>query len=141
MLKAMEIPGLREEILRKTRLSFSLSGGPGGQNVNKVHTRVTAHLDLDSLKVLSEDQRARIREKLMGRINLRGELHLSVQRHRTQRANRRELIETMEFLILSSLRRTSPRRKTRPTGISKERRIAAKKRRSELKRQRRVIND
>ena len=141
MLKAMEIPGLREEILRKTRLSFSLSGGPGGQNVNKVHTRVTAHLDLDSLKVLSEDQRARIREKLMGRINFRGELHLSVQRHRTQRANRRELIETMEFLILSSLRRTSPRRKTRPTGISKERRLAAKKRRSELKRQRRVIND
>lgn len=132
---------MREEILQEVRLSFSLSGGPGGQNVNKVHTRVTGHLNLDSLPSLSDAQRARARQKLAGRINVDGDLYLSVQRHRTQRANREELYETLEALILASLKRTPPRRKTKPTKASRERRLSAKKKRSDRKQQRKFTGD
>ena len=137
----MDAQVLREQILREVQLTFTLSGGPGGQNVNKVHTRVTGRLDLDRLECLAPEQRERVRRRLPGRINAGGERYLSVQRHRTQRANREELIESLEGMILASLKRTPPRRKTKPTKASRERRLTAKKKRSDRKRERRFPLD
>ena len=66
----------------------SRSSGPGGQNVNKVSTRVTLLWDVDGSPSISDRQRALVRERLAGRINKEGVLRVIVQRHRTQLANR-----------------------------------------------------
>jgi len=71
-------------------LSFvtSRSGGPGGQNVNKLETRVTVRFDLAQSPSLSDEQRARIAERLATRVTRGGFLQVTSQRHRTQAANR-----------------------------------------------------
>lgn len=132
----MDIPGLTDELQSLTRLSFTLSGGPGGQNVNKVHTRVTGHLPLTTLTLLTPDQVDLVRSKLSSRINSEDELFLSVQRHRTQRTNRVELFINLEALILGALKKTPPRRRTKPTRASKERRLNSKKLKSRRKQDR-----
>jgi len=132
----MEISGLSQELETLTRLSFTLSGGPGGQNVNKVHTRVTGHLPLQALTLLTPDQVNLVRIKLNSRINSEDELFISVQRHRRQRANRAELYINLEALILGALKKTPPRRRTKPSRASKERRLNSKKIHSRRKQER-----
>ena len=73
-----------------TELVFNMSrsSGPGGQNVNKVNTRVTLLFDLEGSTSLSAEQRALVRQRLPGRISKEGVLRVVSQRHRTQLANR-----------------------------------------------------
>ena len=71
----------------------SRSAGPGGQNVNKVNTRVTLSLDLEASEALNEAQKAKVRERLATRINKSGVLSVSSQKERTQAANRRAATE------------------------------------------------
>ncbi len=68
--------------------TFSRSGGPGGQHVNKVSSRVTLWFDLENTSYLSETQKARLRDRLGGRINRDGKLHVSCQESRSQSSNR-----------------------------------------------------
>ncbi len=109
------------------------SGGPGGQNVNKVETKVTIEVDVDALP-LPEDRKARVREKLASRINREGVLRVTSQVARTQSDNRDRALARMEELLRESLVVQRPRRKTRvPKGV-KERRLEEKKKRGETKR-------
>ena len=77
-------------VLPERELSYrsSRSSGPGGQNVNKVETRVTLLFDISGSAVLDETQKELVRQRLATRINKKGVLRVVSQRHRTQNANR-----------------------------------------------------
>jgi ribosome-associated protein len=120
---------------------FSRSGGPGGQNVNKVSTKVTLLFDVAGSTSLTDDQRSRIEIRLSTRITKTGVLRVTSQKHRTQRANREAAVERFSELLREALRRKRPRRRTKPTRAAKERRIQEKKQRGELKRRRGAFLD
>jgi ribosome-associated protein len=111
----------------------SRSGGPGGQNVNKVSSRVTLRFDLQRSTALNPEQRDRIRAKLASRINKDGVLQVTSQLTRSQELNREEAIARFAELLRTALHEDKARVKTRKTRTSQEERLREKKRRTEVK--------
>ncbi len=116
------------------RFTYSRSSGPGGQNVNRVETRVTLLFDVLGSPSLSEGHKRRIASLLATRINKEGILRVVSQRHRTREANRRAARERFEELLAGALKRQRPRRKTRVPRQARRRRLEGKRRRGDLKR-------
>ena len=118
-------------------ITASRSSGPGGQNVNKVNTRVTLHFPVWSSKYLTNSQKARIVSRLKSRITKDGIFYLHAQGTRSQAANRVLLIDRFATLLREALKQPKPRKKTGVTKGVVEQRLKQKKERSELKKIRR----
>jgi ribosome-associated protein len=116
--------------------SFSHSSGSGGQNVNKLNTKVQAKLALSKITFFTDEELNRIRIYLKNRINRKDEIILQVQQERKQNINKEIAINRIINLLINSLKRKKKRIKTRPSKSSIERRLKFKKLRSIRKKQR-----
>ena len=122
----------------ETEITFtaSRSGGPGGQNVNKVSSRVTLLFDVAASRSLSEEQRRRILTKLATRINQDGVLRIVSQRTRSQDLNRADAVERFSDLLRRALTMARRRVKTAVPAAVRERRLEEKKKRTRIKQSR-----
>lgn len=111
----------------------SRSPGPGGQNVNKVNSRVTLWFDLAASSSVSDEQKNRIREQLTTRINKEGRLWVVAYAERSQHANKEEALRRFADLLNSALAKDKPRHKTKVPASSRRKRLNTKKHRSALK--------
>lgn len=117
----------------EVRFAASRSGGPGGQNVNKVSSKVTLSFHVAGSMALSEDQKRKISGTLATRINKDGILRIVSQRTRSQDMNRADTLERFSDLIRRALTPARPRIKTRATAAARERRLEEKKKRTSTK--------
>jgi ribosome-associated protein len=121
------------------RFTFSRSGGPGGQNVNRRETRVQLTFDVAASRALTDEQKrivlahVALRHLIVGA----GVVQVTAETHRTQRGNMDAAVERLHALIAAALKPRRSRVRTKPTRGSKERRLQEKKRRSETKSRRR----
>jgi len=124
--------------IREDELIFkaSRSSGPGGQNVNKVNTRITLLLDVANCESFSDVQKRRILSRLATRADKNGLVRVVSQRFRTQKANRRAAVERLQQLLAEALKTRPVRKKTKIPYAAKKRRLEEKRRRSLLKQQR-----
>ena len=115
--------------MRATRAS-----GPGGQNVNKVASKVDVRVDLDAIEGLTDPARERLRVLARHRLDAEGWLQVTSQVTRDQTRNLDDAREKVRNLVATALREPKRRRPSRPPAAARERRIEAKKRRGSVKR-------
>ena len=118
---------------RELRFQFSRSGGPGGQNVNKVATRVELLFDVNASKSLNEEQKRIVLWKLASRIDTEGILHVASQESRSQWKNREIVVDKFASLLRSALAVRKKRHATKPSRSANELRVKAKKTQSAKK--------
>ena len=127
--------------IRGSEISFRFmrSGGPGGQNVNKVSTRVELLFDVAHSASLSSDQREKVTAALAARIDRTGVLRIVVDESRSQWTNRTLALDRLAVLLAQALRPVRKRVPSAPTRASRQRREAGKKTRSRVKSRRRKV--
>jgi ribosome-associated protein len=132
---------LRQSIHNAALVSYSRSGGPGGQNVNKVNTKVMLRLPVTALAGLSEAEMGRLRETLRNRITEDDELVITASEERFQRTNQERAFSRLEALVAGGARLQKFRRPTKPSRASRENRLKAKRIHSLMKKDRRFPPD
>jgi ribosome-associated protein len=133
----VNIPDLSAEFQFLT----SRSSGPGGQNVNKVNSKVELRFDLQNSSLLTDDQKNILLVRLATKITSEGILSIVSQRGRSQLANKEDTIEKLYLLIAKALKPVKPRKNTKPTKGSIERRLTTKRIKAEIKQNRQKLED
>jgi len=112
-----------------SEISFrsSRSGGPGGQNVNKVESRVELIYDVKNSPSLTEEQQEKIANSLKNKIDARGILHLTSQRSRSQWENKEIVLKEFSKLLRIAVKTAKKRIRTHPSNAAKEKRLKEKK--------------
>jgi ribosome-associated protein len=123
--------------LDEFRWEYSRSGGPGGQNVNKVNSKVQLRWNPGASPSLPEPVRARLLALVGSRLTVEGDLLIASQTSRDQARNVDACLDKLRDLVVSAVKPPKVRRPTRPTRSSQIRRVEGKVRRSETKRTRR----
>ncbi|MGB7157562.1 MAG: alternative ribosome rescue aminoacyl-tRNA hydrolase ArfB [Tepidisphaeraceae bacterium] len=119
------------------RLQFARSGGPGGQNVNKLNTKAEIWIPIGAIRGMSDRAIARLRASLGRRLTQADEIHIVSESERRQEGNRQEVMDRLRELIVAAQFEPKRRRKTKPSAGAKRRRLESKKKRGEIKAQRR----
>jgi len=116
--------------------TFVRSGGPGGQNVNKVASKAVVRWNLAASPSVPEDVKARMRMQQRNRITTEGDLIITSQRYRDQERNKQDCLEKFRDIILQAFITPKPRKPSKPSHASRERRLQVKRRRSQVKKTR-----
>jgi ribosome-associated protein len=119
----------------------SRSGGPGGQNVNKVSTKVELRISISGTILFTETEKEIILLKLKNKVNKEGELIIVSQSERTQLLNKEAVTEKFYDLVSKALTIQKKRRATRPTSSSKLKRLESKQNRSHIKKLRKQTGE
>ena len=128
---------LRQSIRNASEASFSRSGGPGGQNVNKLNTKVTLRLRLTDIEGLSEAELERAKGLLANRVSSGGEIVISSDEERSQRTNLERAYFRLEALFTAAARLPKHRHPTKPSKAAREQRLHVKQLQSRKKESRR----
>jgi ribosome-associated protein len=127
--------------LAEFEITFARSGGPGGQNVNKVNSKAVLRWSVRNSPALPDAVRQRFLHKYAARLTNEGELLLTSQRYRDAPRNSQDCQEKLREMLLAVATPPKRRRATRPTKGSVERRLKAKRKQSAAKQGRRVRGD
>ena len=129
----MDLSLLRISLSEATRYTFARSGGPGGQNVNKVNTKVFASCDLSALTGLTPAEKALVISRLSPRLDADGLLTIAVDDERSQYRNREIALSRLETIIVRMAQPEKRRIPTKPSKAAKRERLKKKSHRSSLK--------
>lgn len=135
MMESIPAP-TAEEVRPELEFLTSRSSGAGGQNVNKVNSKVTLQWDVVNSARLQPEQKTRILQRLQSRLSSGGVLTIVSQESRSQLQNRDLVMTKLDELLQKAFAPVKKRRKTKPTKASSQRRLESKKRDSEKKQRR-----
>jgi ribosome-associated protein len=129
-----------EMLLPELEFVSSRSSGPGGQNVNKVNTRITLRFNIRESRILADDEKETLLYKLASKLTLDGWLQVNAQEKRSQLQNKELAIEKFNHILSKAFEVRKARRKTKPSKTAVRKRLDSKKKRSEKKQWRKGLD-
>lgn len=115
-----------QDLLKEISFRTSRSGGKGGQNVNKVSSKVELNINIRTSALFTDNQRSLLLKKLANRINSEGVLQIITEEERSQLHNKERSLEKLQILLKNALHQPKPRKATKPRRSAIERRLKTK---------------